>query len=69
MLLLMQQAAYQLYVYLRAGSCTIELWLKVNCRNFTCYFIIHFGPDHVQVFWKHKCFGKISQLETRPMIS
>ena len=31
MLLLMQQAAYQLYVYLRAGSCTIELWLKVNC--------------------------------------
>ena len=26
------------------------------------------GPDHVQVFWKHKCFGDISQLETRPLI-
>ena len=26
------------------------------------------GPDHVQVFWKHKCFGNISQLETRPLI-
>ena len=25
------------------------------------------GPDHVQVFWKHKCFGNISQLETRPL--
>ena len=24
--------------------------------------------DHVQVFWKHKCFGNISQLETRPLI-
>ena len=31
-------------------------------------FIEHFGPDHVQVFWKHKCFGNISQLETRPLI-
>ena len=26
------------------------------------------GTDHVQVFWKHKCFGNISQLETRPLI-
>ena len=27
------------------------------------------GQDHVQVFWKHsKCFGNISQLETRPLI-
>ena len=26
------------------------------------------GPDHVQVFWKHKGFGNISQLETRPLI-
>ena len=27
------------------------------------------GPDHVQVFWKNsKCFGNISQLETRPLI-
>ena len=26
------------------------------------------GPDHVQVFWKHKSIGNISQLETRPMI-
>ena len=26
------------------------------------------GPDHVQVFWKQKCFGNISQLETTPMI-
>ena len=26
------------------------------------------GPDHVQVFCKHKCFGNISQLETRPLI-
>ena len=27
------------------------------------------GPDHVQVFWKHtKCFGNISQLETRRLI-
>ena len=24
----------------------------------------HLGPDHVQVFWKHKCFGNISVLET-----
>ena len=23
---------------------------------------------HVQVFWKHKCFGNIGQLETRPLI-
>ena len=30
--------------------------------------IIHLGPDHVQMFWKHKCFGNISQLETRPLI-
>ena len=22
------------------------------------------GPDHVQVFWKHKYFGNISKLET-----
>ena len=29
---------------LGAGSCTSELWLKVkvNCRNFTLYFTIHF---------------------------
>ena len=27
------------------------------------------GPDHVQVFWKHKCFGNISQLESRPQAS
>ena len=26
------------------------------------------GPDHVQVFWKHKCFENISQLQTRPLI-
>ena len=26
------------------------------------------GPDHVQVFWKHKCFGNISQLEIRSLI-
>ena len=28
----------------------------------------HLGSDHVQVFWKHKRFGNISQLETRPLI-
>ena len=28
----------------------------------------HYGPDHLQVFWKHKVFGNISQLETRPLI-
>ena len=26
------------------------------------------GPDHVQVFWKHKSIGNISQLETSPLI-
>ena len=26
------------------------------------------GPDHVQVNWKHKSIGNISQLETRPLI-
>ena len=26
--------------------------------------MMHLGPDHVQVFWKQKCFGNISQLET-----
>ena len=40
----------------RANSCTRELQLKVN----------YYGPDHVQVFWKHMCFENISQLETRP---
>ena len=29
---------------------------------------VDLGPDHVQVFWKCKCFGNISQLGTRPMI-
>ena len=29
----------------------------------------HLGPDHVQVFRKCKCFGNISQLETRPLIA
>ena len=28
----------------------------------------YLGPDHVQVFWKHKCFENISQLENRPLI-
>ena len=34
------------------------------------YYICHIyiGPDHVQVNWKHKSIGKISQLETRPLI-
>ena len=26
------------------------------------------GRDHVQVNWKHKSIGNISQLETRPLI-
>ena len=30
--------------------------------------LCNLGPDHVQVSWKHKCFGNISQLETRPLI-
>ena len=29
----------------------------------------YYGPDHVQVFWKHKCFGNKGQLETRPLIA
>ena len=33
------------------------------CKTYEFY-----GPDHVQVFWKQKCFGNISQLETRPLI-
>ena len=31
-----------------------------------CY--LYEGPDHVQVFWKHKYFGNISQLETMPLL-
>ena len=27
---------------------------------------VDFGPDHVQVHWKHKSIGNINQLETRP---
>ena len=27
-----------------------------------------YGPEHMQVFWKHKSIGNISQLETRPLI-
>ena len=30
--------------------------------------LVLMGPDHVQVFRKHKSFGNISQLETRPLI-
>ena len=29
---------------------------------------IYLGPDHVQVFWKHKSIGNISQLATWPLI-
>ena len=39
------------------------LWKYVYCITKT-----DLEPDHVQVFWKHKCFGNISQLETRPLI-
>ena len=46
------------------GLCFWSLW--------ECYIVTQtqtlLGPDHVQVFWKHKCFGNISQLENRPLI-
>ena len=32
-----------------SGSCTIELWLKVNCRNFTGYF---YNSFYLIVDWK-----------------
>ena len=35
----------------------------MNCKKIFFNF-----SDHVQVFWKHKCFGNISQLETRTLI-
>ena len=30
--------------------------------------IVYLGQDHVQVFWKRKSIGNVSQLETRPLI-
>ena len=33
--------------------------VRYNNINFSSLKLvgIHLGPDHVQVFWKHKCFG------------
>ena len=42
-----------------------ELKLYLDDENKTECFL---GLDHVQVFWKHKCFRNISQLESRPLI-
>ena len=44
---------------------------EIDDRNIGIWYggcILDLGPDHVQVFWKHKCFGIISQLKTRPLI-
>ena len=39
------------------------------CCTYSCtHRYLHLGPDHVQVYWKHKCFGNISLLETGPFI-
>ena len=39
--------------------------VSTTCR---CGALKLLGPDHVQVFWKHKSIGNIRQLETRPLI-
>ena len=45
--------------------CTI-LSINKNMSNILIGFKL--GPDHVQVYWKHKYFGNTSQLESRPLI-
>ena len=39
---------------------------KKHFAIFDVFSKLKLGPDHVQVFWTHKCFGNISLLETRP---
>ena len=43
----------------------LEIFSKSKAK---CHLVLYYGPDHVQVFWKHKSIGNISQLETRPLI-
>ena len=42
----------------------------LHLKNPKCADVIvkGLGLDHVQVNWKHKSIGNISQLETRPLI-
>ena len=42
---------------------------KNHMHSLAKKLVVLYGPDHVQVFWKHKSIGNISQLETRPLIS
>ena len=63
------------YVKINQFNCRKILKMKsvlygqcVYCVMFFYFFHINQGPDHVQVNWKHKSIGNISQLETRPLI-
>ena len=48
------------------NMCIIYIVIDALADHFNVWTDL--GPDHVLVFWKHKCFGNISQLETRPLI-